>query len=411
MRVLFTTLNGTGHLHPLVPLAQALEQAGHEVESACMPSFRLNVEAIGFPVFAVGFNSAGASTGGFRHHGAALNSLAPRERAAHQAAPETSREHGLRWGIGNIFGGLFAERSLPDLLDVVSTWRPAVLVRESFEFGGYLAAERADLPHAVAQNTTLIDNDWRLDPLRQRLGATRARLGLMPHPGLATLYRFLHLSFSPPSLHDPLVALPPTTHFLRPVPFDRSGGELPPRCLESLPPQPTAYATFGTERVFRPPPLAEVIAGLRDLTLNLIVTVGRHGDPSVFGSQPASVQIERYIPQSLLLPYCDAVVTYGGWNTMIQSLSVGLPMVVIPMGNVQEDQADRLAAVGAGRRISDSDWTPRPIGDAMSNVLDDLSYRAQAQCLRQEWDALPGLGSAVGLLARLTVEKGPLLCR
>ncbi|MGI9148559.1 MAG: glycosyltransferase [Chloroflexota bacterium] len=168
------------------------------------------------------------------------------------------------------------------------------------------------------------------------------------------------------------------------------------------------YATFGTERVFREPPLAEVVVGLRDLAVNLIVTIGRHGDPSLFGAQPANVYIERYIPQSLLLPHCAAVVTHGGWNTMIQSLSFGLPTVVIPMGNGQEDQADRLEAVGAGLRISNASWTPQAIRDAMNSVMQDREYREQAQRLRREGDALPGLESAVDLIERLAVEQQPL---
>ena len=47
MRVLVTTQPGFGHFHPLVPLAQALATAGHEVAVACAPSFRPTVESAG----------------------------------------------------------------------------------------------------------------------------------------------------------------------------------------------------------------------------------------------------------------------------------------------------------------------------------------------------------------------------
>jgi UDP:flavonoid glycosyltransferase YjiC (YdhE family) len=35
MRILFTTTAGLGHFHPLVPLARAAANAGHEVAFAC----------------------------------------------------------------------------------------------------------------------------------------------------------------------------------------------------------------------------------------------------------------------------------------------------------------------------------------------------------------------------------------
>ena len=49
MRVLFTLLPGTGSLHPLVPVAEALARSGHEVAFCSSRSFRPEAEATGFP--------------------------------------------------------------------------------------------------------------------------------------------------------------------------------------------------------------------------------------------------------------------------------------------------------------------------------------------------------------------------
>src|SRR5215213_4953782 len=56
MRVLFTTQPATSHLHPLVPLARALREAGHEVTFACAEPFRPEVEASGIASFPAGLN-------------------------------------------------------------------------------------------------------------------------------------------------------------------------------------------------------------------------------------------------------------------------------------------------------------------------------------------------------------------
>ena len=39
MRILFTTIPGSGHFHPLVPTAQALQRRGHDVAFAASPTF------------------------------------------------------------------------------------------------------------------------------------------------------------------------------------------------------------------------------------------------------------------------------------------------------------------------------------------------------------------------------------
>ena len=48
MRVLFTTLPGAGPFHPLVPLAQSLQENGHEVAFATSQSYCSTVQGAGF---------------------------------------------------------------------------------------------------------------------------------------------------------------------------------------------------------------------------------------------------------------------------------------------------------------------------------------------------------------------------
>ncbi len=56
MRVLCSTRPGLGHLHPLVPLARAREQAGHEVAVAAARSFGGTIEAGGLQPLAAGYD-------------------------------------------------------------------------------------------------------------------------------------------------------------------------------------------------------------------------------------------------------------------------------------------------------------------------------------------------------------------
>ena len=51
MRFLFTTLAGSGHFHPLLPPAEALQSKGHDVCFATAPSFHGEIAAGGFEVF------------------------------------------------------------------------------------------------------------------------------------------------------------------------------------------------------------------------------------------------------------------------------------------------------------------------------------------------------------------------
>ena len=60
-----------------------------------------------------------------------------------------------------------------------------------------------------------------------------------------------------------------------------------------------------------------IVAALTEMELNVIVTVGAERDPEAFGPRPSTVHIEQYLPQSAVLPKCDAVVCHGGSGTLL----------------------------------------------------------------------------------------------
>jgi MGT family glycosyltransferase len=243
----------------------------------------------------------------------------------------------------------------------------------------------------------------------RQLDRLRHAYGLPPDPDLAMLVRYLYLSFTPPSFEDPAAPVPPTAHALRHVPFDQSGDEGLPAWAERLGHRSAVYATLGTAYNRHTEVLAAILAGLRDEPVEVVLTVGRTQDPAQFGPQPAHVHIERYIPQTLILPRCDLVVTHGGWNTTLATLAAGLPMVMIPISADQPENARRAAALGAAAVIAPEERTPAAIRAAVRAVLADPAYRRSAERVRDEMAALPGLEHAVALLARLATERQPLV--
>jgi MGT family glycosyltransferase len=223
------------------------------------------------------------------------------------------------------------------------------------------------------------------------------------------LYRYLYLAFLPPSFLDPGLTPPSTAHFLRPVCFNQSGAEVLPSWLKHLPERPTVHASLGTVFHRTPGVFTAILEGLRDEEINLILAVGRDQDPAAFGPQPSNVYIERYIPHTLLLPHCDAVVTHAGFSSVMACFEEGLPMVAIPLaGGDQAGNARRCAALGVARVVAPDERTPQAIRESVLDVLRNPRYRENAEHLRQEIQALPGPEHAVELLERLALERAPI---
>lgn len=165
------------------------------------------------------------------------------------------------------------------------------------------------------------------------------------------------------------------------------------------------YLTLGTIFNHRADLFSAFIEGLRDEPVELAVTVGRDQDPARFGSQPSSVHIERYIPQTLLFPHCALVVSHGGSGTIMAALANGLPMVVLPIAADQPENAERCAALGVARVVAATNLSPETARDAVRDVLADPSYRRSAAELRDEIDRLPGPDVAVRLLEELADQR------
>jgi UDP:flavonoid glycosyltransferase YjiC (YdhE family) len=300
--------------------------------------------------------------------------------------------------IGSGFGRRIARERAADLLPVCAAWRPDLLVCEELDFGAMIAAERLALPHAtvlVIASGLMVQPSVVVAPLNE----VRAEHGLAPDPDLAMPGRHLVLSPFAPSYRDPGAPLPATAHAFRPE--SAADDEAPP-WLARLGDAKVVYFTLGT--VFNAESgdlFQRVIAGLRDLSVQVVVTVGRGIDPAELGPQPANVHVERYVPQTLLLPRCHLVLCHGGSGSVMGALAHGLPMVLIPLGADQPLNAARCQALGVARVLDALEATPADVRAAVSLVLEDPSYRRASERVRDEIAALPGPAHAVVLLERL----------
>lgn len=391
MRVLFTSTPTYGHFHPLVPLARALLAAGHEVRVACPAAFRSAVDGAGLPFIAAG------------------SADIPPALMAELAAVRSDPLRRAQLMITRVFFGLQAQAMVPDLLAIIDDWAPDMMVRDYLEYGGLIAAELRDLPHA-ASGAVAFQPPPVYAAVLDGLSALRSAFGLPLDPDGASLFRDLVLAPLPQSWVPPDAIVPPTMHFVRPEPFNASGVERLPAAVTALPPaRPTVHASLGTINNDVPGVYEAILAGLREEDLNLVLTCGREGDPDDFGPQPPNVIIARYIPHSALLPRCDVMLTHCGLNSIMACLELGLPMVGIPITADQPRNAERLAALGVAVIVGPGERTPEAFRTATQAVLTDPSYRRNAEQLRDEIAGMPGSDRGVALLEQLVKEHQPVV--
>jgi hypothetical protein len=92
------------------------------------------------------------------------------------------------------------------------------------------------------------------------------------------------------------------------------------------------------------------------------------------------------------------VVTHGGLNTTLESLSEGLPLVVVPITNDQPGVAARIAHLGVGEFIPVQKLTAAVMRQAVQRVLSTPSYRERSVHFAEKLRRLNGPARAADLI-------------
>ena len=101
----------------------------------------------------------------------------------------------------------------------------------------------------------------------------------------------------------------------------------------------------------------------------------------------------------------DAVVCSGGQSTVNEALVHGVPMVVAPIRLGELAVAEQVTRAGAGIAVSFPEATPAQLAAAVTAVLDEPGYRAQARRIGEEFAAAGGAGAAAAHLAALAAGR------
>ena len=371
MRVLITTRGSAGHFGPLIPFAHALRDAGDDVLVATSTSTGDRVRAQGFAV--------------------RTYDEPPREARAPIFARARDLDHDAanRLVVTEAFVGLDGAAALDDLCAIVADWQPDLVLSESAEFAGPLAAERSGVPVAVV-GIGLGAVERKFIPVAlEALAPLRARLGLPAEPETQPAY----LTLAPPLLDAP--GAPHARRFReRPVP------------LEPLPDwwagddAPLVYLTLGTvapQMGFFPGLYRAALDALAALPVRVLVTTGREHDPAALGPLPSSVHAERWVPQAAVMPHAAAMACHGGFGTVRAGLAAGVPLAVLPLFADQPENARRVAELGAGVALDDV----AGLAPAVATLLADPAYRAGAAAVAADVRALPLVDAAVAALRTL----------
>lgn len=464
MRILFTCYPSHAHVWPIVPLAWALQSAGHEVRLATHARFVADISATGLTPVALGDPQA--------------EEARTRPDARHPSRPEEVRHFADVLGLDErereawiayyqyLLNPIsdYVRTDLPyegELVEFARAWKPDLVLWDPVYASGSVVARACGAAHA----RTCIAPDypgWCLDRLAQRREQVRAA-GLPENPqadlirpmaekyGIEVddelMYGQWTIDMVPPAmaLDTSAVRMP-----MRYVPYN--GAETLPQWLYERPQRPRLALSLGesTRRYIkgdwgRTP---KIIEAVKDLDVELVGTLNKVQLEGV-ERLPENVRTLDWVTLNHLLPTSSMLIHHGGIGTFAAACAARVPQIVCDtdesrmMRAVEVDPrslqdgtyrigfefgvneeliekvttwelpAKKLEATPtaeyvtrrhAGQRLNHQTQSVDEIRTMIQQVLTEPAYQAGADAVYRDWLAMPSPAEVVPQLEQLTAE-------
>jgi MGT family glycosyltransferase len=153
----------------------------------------------------------------------------------------------------------------------------------------------------------------------------------------------------------------------------------------------------------------EIAKACEGLSAQLVISLGGGAKPEQVSPLPGNPLVVEYAPQLELLSRAALTITHAGLNTVLESLSAGVPMVAIPVGNDQPGVAARVKWLGVGERLPLKRLRADRLRTLVKKVLEEERYRLQARRLMLEIKSTDGIKRAADLIEQVLHERRPVL--
>jgi len=400
-----------GHLNPLSALGRELQTRGHRVTVFHMPDLAEKVQSEGLEFWAIGQSDhprgslpASLARLGDRSGFAALrftiDAVARTTTMMCRDGPEALRSAGVDVLLVDQMepaGGSIAEYlGLP----FVTICNALAINRDPMAPPPFSPWTYWDSPFAQWRNRLGYRiSDWLTSPIAEAVAHYRREWNLPPQRVPDDSFsRLAQICQMPQAFDFPRRELPEYFHYVGPL---RRPAITPiPFPWEALDGRPLIYASLGTLQNSREAVFRCIANACQDLDVQLVISHGGCLTPDQIAAFPAGPVLRGYVPQTELLPKAALTITHAGLNTVLDSLTFGVPVVAIPITYEQPAIARRIEWTGTGRSIEFRRLSPDILREAITDVLRDSGFRRAADRVSRDIANAGGVSRAADLVVK-----------
>jgi zeaxanthin glucosyltransferase len=177
------------------------------------------------------------------------------------------------------------------------------------------------------------------------------------------------------------------------------------------------FASMGSQTVAYPERaekffkiVLECIALDRMRDFSLILSVGSEENVVNLGSVPENVSVFAWVPQTEILKRADIMITHGGLGSIKECIYSAVPMVVVPMGRDQFDNADIVSSKNIGIKRELESLNKNDLADSILQITHSTgmleSVRAMSKIFHDTEKRKPEVGFIENLISITSQSEG-----
>ena len=250
-------------------------------------------------------------------------------------------------------------------------------------------------PDAVGRNRNnggYAVSDLLMRPITNMVSTYARRWGLDPDPRHQWSDR-LQIAQCPAGLDFPRVALPQSFRYGAPWRLDE-----PEETVPDNDGRPLIFCSLGSLQGARRSLFVAMTAACAAVGGRAVVAHGGGLSDREAQSLPGNPLVRAFWSQTRILPRCSAAILHGGFNTVLDALAAGVPIVAVPLAFEQPATAARLKRIGAARVVSAAEAGKNGLEPALRLVLSDPRYRVAARLLATDMAEAGGAAEAAAMV-------------
>lgn len=428
--VIFLNQPSVGHLNTLLSIASQMKEEGHSIRFL-VPS----VQGVrtGIQVFDTG----SAIPDRITRNGLVCDLIPPHLSLIWNAflLPYKSGYEETLHAFNMFYQGI--EHNTRYVLEFIERYGPDVLVTDFAFPAASLAAEIAKIPYVVIYHSGLpfrgdgippfgsglpIGGDYTnpaseyvgqenqfIERLDRRVNNARRAFGLQPaEPDILRrpYSPWLNLVASAINIEAPRNNLTDNTFFIGPCFGKRAEEEFSFDPLRSD--KFKIYISLGTVFNNKPEVFRKIMHALDIPDYQVIVSAGGAYKELQKSTIAKNATVYRSVPQISLLNKIDLFISHGGNNSVNEALASGKPIIVMPVGGEQADNASRIVYLGVGKRVDITSFSEKQLLGLVEEIRQIPTFQERALTIMDGLRLTQGVVTASRCIAWMALQRKPL---